>query len=71
MSDESKLGPVQKDVLRCLRENGPFPGSGWFWDTTSGTIRICESLVKRGFVTRTDITIKGRVFSTYTAKVRQ
>lgn len=47
------LGDVQKEVLRCLREHGGWPGRGWLWDTTSNTERICESLVRRGLVKKT------------------
>ncbi len=43
------LGSNQISVLRSLRDYSPYPG-GWFWDNHSGTVRILESLVKRGLV---------------------
>lgn len=50
------LGSVQAHVLSCLRENGRFIvngfGSGWVWDTYSNTIRVLDTLVKRGLVTK-------------------
>ena len=47
------LGETQKAVLRALEEHGSWrPGGrcGWLWDTDSGTRRLMDSLVKRGFV---------------------
>jgi hypothetical protein len=37
-------------VLQSLREHGSWSDRwcGWLWDTTSGTTRILETLVKRG-----------------------
>ncbi len=48
-----KLGPVQLEILRGIRRHGGWsPGgrSGWLWNTEANTWRICESLVRRGFV---------------------
>jgi hypothetical protein len=49
------LGETQQDVLDSLREHGGYwhPGCGWLWDTHSGTVKIMESLLKRGLVTKT------------------
>ncbi len=44
-----KLGDNQIGVLRALVEKGSYPG-GWEWENRSTTVRILESLVKRGFV---------------------
>jgi hypothetical protein len=41
------LGPVQRDVLAALVKHGSWP-SAWVWDTTSGTVRVLDTLVKRG-----------------------
>ena len=41
------LGETQKNVLAALATHGGWPG-GWYWGTYSGTVRICNSLVKRG-----------------------
>lgn len=46
-----KIGKVQAEVLRCLKDHGQwFRGCGWVWNTHSGTERILDSLVKRGLV---------------------
>lgn len=47
------LGRNQTAVLRALRQHGSYPGA-WVWDNHSGTVRILESLVKRGLVTKTE-----------------
>lgn len=48
-----KLGKNQEGVLGCLKRHNGFRGfgigCGWYWNTRTGTIKICESLVKRGF----------------------
>lgn len=43
------LGASQEMALDCLEKRGPFPG-GWMLENTSGTIRVLESLVRRGLV---------------------
>lgn len=47
------LGTVQQSVLRALLHHGCWPG-GWLWDTRSRTIKVLDSLVKRGLVCRED-----------------
>jgi len=47
------IGKVQIEVLKSLIEfNGwnDSGRSGWVWNTTSGTKKIMESLVRRGLV---------------------
>lgn len=52
------LTPLQSDVLRALQQHGSWHEScGWTWDTTSGTKRVLESLLKHGLVVKT---IEGR-----------
>ncbi|MGL5386667.1 MAG: hypothetical protein ACRDCA_12565 [Serratia sp. (in: enterobacteria)] len=44
-----KLGKNQQSCLEWLySRKGWFPGCGWIWNGRSGTIRIMESLVKKG-----------------------
>lgn len=43
-----KLGENQRLALRTLRERGGWPG-GWHMGSTSNTVRILDSLVKREF----------------------
>lgn len=44
-----KLGNSQRYVLKALKKHrGWYPMCGWIWNTRSGTIRILDSLVKRG-----------------------
>lgn len=50
-----KLGDTQRHVLWSLVTNNAgdwYPGAGWYWGNTSTTIRIMNSLVNRGLVTR-------------------
>lgn len=49
------LGTVQRNVLECLIQTGtgadcPYPSGGWQWTTPSETVRILESLRRRGLV---------------------
>lgn len=49
------LGSNQVQALRCLAEfnNGTwYPGAGWEWGNTSTTVRLLDSLVKRGLATK-------------------
>lgn len=54
---KQKLGRVQVEVLKSLRRFGkwtPRGIGGWVWDTPSRTLRIMESLERRGLVHRDD-----------------
>lgn len=43
------LGSTQRSMLKALKEHkGWSRGCGWLWDTHSNTVRILDSLVKRG-----------------------
>lgn len=45
------LGKSQESLMRTLQSKGSwYPGCGWVWDTTGGTIKVLESLVKRDLV---------------------
>lgn len=47
----SRLGETQRDVLWSLIQHKEWhSGSGWHWNNFSETVRIMESLVKRGLV---------------------
>ena len=49
-----KLGKTQVSVLRSLREHGGWwAGCGWIWSNRSETIKLLDSLVKRGLATLT------------------
>lgn len=53
-----KLGKNQESVLRALiKHKGWMPGCGWVWSTRSETLRIMQSLVKKGLAIET--TYKG------------
>ncbi len=43
------LGKNQRTTLKSLAYHGSWPG-GWVWENTSSTVRILDSLVKRGLV---------------------
>lgn len=51
------LGRNQRAVLECMAgrfEGGrprAFPGGGWIWTNVSETVRLLESLERRGLVT--------------------
>lgn len=50
------LGENQRHALRALAENNCgvwYPGAGWVWANTSTTIRLLDSLVRRGLATKT------------------
>jgi hypothetical protein len=52
-----QLGRRQRAVLKTLaeRNNGEwFPGCGWHWGNKSTTIKLLDSLVRRGLVERTE-----------------
>lgn len=50
-----KLGTTQQQVLYFLRkQNGWHLGCGWIWDNRSGTLRIMESLHKKGVVDKSE-----------------
>lgn len=42
------MGENQVGCLRALRDSGVFPGR-WAWENRSTTVRILDSLVRRGF----------------------
>lgn len=49
------LGSNQVQALRCLADhnNGTwYPDAGWVWGNTSTTVRLLDSLVKRGLATK-------------------
>jgi hypothetical protein len=47
------LGKRQQVVLRYLGERREwYGGCGWHWGTYSETVRLMESLVRRGLVTK-------------------
>lgn len=50
------LGENQRHALRALAENNGgtwYPGARWVWANTSTTIRLLDSLVRRGLATKT------------------
>lgn len=49
MSTNRKLGENQELALDALRRHGQYPG-GWCMGSHSATVRILESLVRRGLV---------------------
>jgi len=46
-----RLGRTQRGVLNALARE-PWPG-GWLWQNTSTTVRVLNSLVKRGLASHT------------------
>lgn len=48
-----KLGENQKGIIESLKQHGSYHTHGfcgWVWDTPANTVKILESLVKRGLV---------------------
>lgn len=59
-----KLGVNQQLALDALKRHGGW--SGWTITNTSTTIRILESLVRRGLVVRTEVAdLRSRGFHPY------
>lgn len=53
------LGENQSHALRCLAEhNGGiwYPDAGWYWGNLSTTVRLLDSLVRRGLATKVEKT---------------
>lgn len=51
------LGKVQALILESLRSHKRWhPGCGWIWGTYSETVRLLDSLVKRGLATKHETT---------------
>lgn len=49
------LGDNQRHALKALAEhNGGvwYPGAGWVWANVSTTVRLLDSLVRRGLATK-------------------
>lgn len=45
------LGKTQKGVLKALISHGSYhAGCGWCWSTHKGTVKVLETLVKKGLV---------------------
>lgn len=50
------LGENQVHALRALVEHSGWrPGCGWIWANRSTTVRLLDSLVRRGLAVRTDV----------------
>lgn len=54
---ERPLGETQIRVLDSLaRHNGSWwPACGWIWTSTSETVRLMESLLRRGLVSKREM----------------
>lgn len=53
------LGENQAYALKCLAEHNEgtwYPGAGWVWNNLSSTVRLLDSLVRRGLATKTEKT---------------
>jgi hypothetical protein len=53
------LGENQTYALKSLAENNGgtwYPGAGWIWGNVSTTVRLLDSLVRRGLATRVEKT---------------
>lgn len=51
-----KLGENQISMLESLHRHKLWhAGCGWIWDNPSGTVRILESLKRRGLVRHTEV----------------
>jgi len=58
------LGKEQQGVLRSLKDHGSYPGQ-WVWSNRSTTVRLLESLVKRGLVVKTIETFNPLISPSY------
>lgn len=50
----ARLGDVQKHMIRSLKDHNGcwYSGCGWYYDTHGQTIKILDSLERRGLVER-------------------
>jgi hypothetical protein len=56
MKQKKPLGRSQWGVLHALHRYKSFhQHCGWVWETKTETLRILASLIRRGFVTKTQI----------------
>lgn len=64
MPSNRPLGENQLDILWSLQDYGPWHdcGCGWMWDTKAGTIRLLDSLVRRGLIRARSKKIDGYPF---------
>src|SRR5215469_3326707 len=54
------LGKDQRAIYRCLQEHKSwYPGCDWIWGNRSKTIRLLDSLVRRGYVRKEQYTYTG------------
>jgi hypothetical protein len=62
-----KLGATQQSIIGCLKEKrGWSAGCGWIWGTYSETVRVLESLVRRGIVQKEEEVSKhGHIYTRY------
>ena len=58
------LGTTQKAMLEALKTHGGWRTNrcGWLWSTPSKTLQLCESLVKRGLVTKRVVPGEGTIY---------
>lgn len=60
------MGNVQREVLSILIDRKEWSRkSGWNWNGATGTARIMDSLVKRGFVSREPRVVRGVMVDVY------
>lgn len=57
------LGTSQRAVLRALVRHGSWPG-GWIWENDSRTVRVLDSLVRRGLAEHRPV--QGTYYGYYT-----
>lgn len=56
-----RLGKNESAVYGKLIEHKYWhAGCGWYWDTGSGTRRLLDSLVRKGFARVDEVTIGGK-----------
>jgi hypothetical protein len=66
--DDKRLGDTQRRVLDSLIDHGSWSTSdmcGWTWDTRSNTLRVMESLTRKGAADQSTDTIHSRVIHTF------
>ena len=58
------LGKTQQAMLDALKRHGGWSTyrCGWLWNTPSYTIKLCESLVARGLVVKTETPDRGTLY---------
>lgn len=64
-----KLSAAQEFALKRLAHDMWYPGCGWYWGNTNTTIRITESLLRRGLIAKRTLKTDTGEYEAYMLRV--